>query len=208
MRSNTWLRLSVAALLLASGAAHADSRAATILVPGLPLPGAIFEDVRDGLALGPGRRLVCDSDTDKPRMTQSQVLDSQPSRGPARVRRCAVLAPLAEPSGLWDMGTIPTVAGPARLWLVFVEQGIGGRFRLAQLRFSAGRENWDKTATALAEVLGPGAAAKSRYISWQDSQHETLVFVDEKYPAEFNIVIDDLKLRRLLRSPGSSWSLD
>jgi hypothetical protein len=204
MLASRWLSGAMG-LVLAAGAAEADSRAVTALDPALPLPGATFDEAR-AMALAPGQRMICDTDSDKPALEQPRILEAQPGRGPVRVRRCSVFADTGK--GGWGLSPVVTLAGPARLWLVFVEQGLGGRFRLAQLRLAAGRDHWVRAATALGETLGPGAVGGSRYVSWQDSQHETLMFVDDKYPSEFKIVIDDLRLRRLLRSPGAMPNID
>ncbi|OAN52361.1 hypothetical protein A6A04_01335 [Paramagnetospirillum marisnigri] len=194
----TALTLAGAALALATEA-RADSRAVTTLGTGLPQPGASFEDVR-GMTLADGQRLICDSDPDKPRLEQPKFMDPPSARGPVRIRRCAVFAP--GEGERWRLGHIPSLAGPSRLWLVFVEQGIGGRFRLAQLSLWAKRESWDKVARSLGDSLGAGMAT-DRLLSWQDDQFETTMFMDEKYPDEFAVSVGDIRLRRLMRSPGT-----
>ncbi|CAA7621268.1 hypothetical protein [Magnetospirillum sp. SS-4] len=200
MRAGHWL-IMAAGFALAAGGARADSRAVAILDAGLPLPGSAFEEAR-AMPLAPGQRLICDTDVDKPRLEPARILEPQSGRGSARVRRCSVFAPAAG-GEVWTQAAIATLAGPARLWLVFVEQGAGGRFNLVQVRLSAARDQWDRIAAALGGTLGPGAADGSRYLSWVDSRHETLMFVDGKHPSEFKIVVDDVRLRRLLRSPGA-----
>ena len=143
-------------------------------------------------------------DADKPKLADPRLMEQQTGRDFARIRRCSVFAPGAGDS--WVQGEIPSLAGPARLWLTFVEQGGGGRFRLAQFSLWAKRSGWDKVAGAMAEIQGDSAAdsGSDRFLTWQDDQHETMMFVDEKHPDEFAIAIGDLRLRRLMTSPGTS----
>lgn len=190
---------------LASGDAWADPRAVAALSPSLPLPGSAFDDARE-IKLGPGQRLVCDSDTDKPKLADPGLLEHRSGRGPARIRRCAVFVPGG--NGGWVQGEVPSLAGPARLWLTFVEQGIGGRFRLAQFSLWAKRDGWDKVARSMGDILGASTAGTDRFLTWQDDLHETMMFVDEKYPDEFAIAVGDLRLRRLLKSPGTSSRIE
>ncbi|MDO8607417.1 MAG: hypothetical protein Q7R40_12845 [Phaeospirillum sp.] len=188
--------------LLASGDAWADPRAVAALGLQLPLPGATFDDVRE-IKLADGQRLVCDSDADKPKLVNPSLLELQSARGPTRVRRCSVFQPGG--GDVWVPGMVPSLAGPARLWLTFVEQGIGGRFRLAQFSLWAKRDNgWDKVAKSMEAIMGASTAGTDRFLTWQDDQHETMMFIDEKYPDEFAVAIGDLRLRRLLKSPGTS----
>lgn len=195
------LVLGVVATALA-GEAWADRRLVEAMGPNLPLPGSPYEDARS-LKLADGQRLVCDSDPDKPKFDQPRYMDPPTSRGAVRIRRCAVFAP--GPNDVWHLGEVPSLAGPARLWMVFVEQGTGGRFRLAQLSLWAKRDGWDKVAAALAELKGPSTAGTDRFLSWQDDQFDTTMFVDEKYPDEFAVSVGDVRLRRLMRSPGLNY---
>lgn len=184
--------------VLASGYAWADPRAVAALSLALPLPGATFDDVRQ-IKLEPGQRLVCDSDTDKPRLANPSLLAPQPGR--ARIRRCSVF--MSGGDGGWVPGEIPSLAGPAQLWLTFVEQGTGGHFRLARFSLWARLDGWDKVARSMTEIQGPSTAGTDRFLTWQDDQHETMMFVDAKNPDKFAIAIGDLRLRRLLKSPGT-----
>ncbi len=195
-------RISVIAILafLASGDVWADPRAVAALSTALPQPGAAYDDVRQ-IKLDPGQRLVCDSDSDKPKLANPALMEHQGGRGPTHVRRCSVFAPGGE-SG-WVQGEVPSLAGPARLWLTFVEQGTDGRYRLAQFSLWAKRDGWDKVVKSMTDIHGPCTAGTDRFLTWQDEQHETMMFVDEKNPDEFAIAIGDLRLRRLLKSPGT-----
>jgi hypothetical protein len=200
------IRLALMAVLgtLAGGAepAAANPRAVTALSPALPVPGAAFDDAR-AMELDKNQRLICDTDTDKPAvMIPAKLMDPLPGRGSARVRRCSVFQ--QEPGNIWRQATIPSLAGPARLWLTFVEQGTG-HYRLAQLSLWAKRETWDKVAKTMGDILGPvmGAAEGERFLDWQDEQHDVMMFQDEKNPDEFAIACGDTRLRRLMKSPGS-----
>lgn len=205
MRESKRICMVAALAFLASGDAWADPRAVAALSASLPQPGAAFDDVQ-AIKLAEGQRLVCDSDADKPKLANPALMESQSGRGPARVRRCSVFTPGTNDK--WVPAQIPSLAGPARLWLTFVEQGIGGRFRLAQFSLWAKRDGWDKTAKAMGDILGPSTAGTDRFMTWQDDQHETMMFVDEKNPDEFAIAIGDLRLRRLLKSPGTSSHIE
>ncbi|RAU23048.1 hypothetical protein CU669_04975 [Paramagnetospirillum kuznetsovii] len=180
--------------------AKAESRAVAVLGANLPQPGMSFDDAR-AIRLPNGQKLVCDSDSDKPKLDQPKYMDPPSNRGPVRIRRCAVFAP--GDGDVWHLGQVPSLAGPARLWLVFVEQGIGGRFRLAQFSLWAKQDGWDKAAQALIAAQGPSTAGTDRFLSWQDDQYDTTMFIDEKYPDEFAVAVGDVRLRRLMKSPGS-----
>jgi hypothetical protein len=182
--------------------AKADRRSVDALGQNLPQPGTSFDDVR-AIKLPDGQKLVCDSDAEKPRLDQPKFMDPPSNHGPVRVRRCAVFAPGA--GDVWHLGQVPSVAGPARLWMIFVEQGIGGRFRLAQFSLWAKLDGWDKIATALIGLQGPSTAGTDRFLSWQDDQTETTMFIDEKNPDEFAVSVGDVRLRRLLKSPGTNY---
>ena len=192
--------MAVLAFLI-SADAWADSRAVTALNPSLPQPGTAFEDASK-VKLAQGQRLVCDSDTDKPKLADPALMELQGGRSPVRVRRCSVFAPGSNTAG-WVPGTVPSLAGPARLWMTFVEQGTGGRLRLAQLSLWAKRDGWDKVAKSMADLQGASPAASERFLTWQDDQYETTMFVDEKNSEEFAIAISDIRLRRLLKYPGT-----
>ena len=185
---------------LASADAWADQRAVPALNPSLPQPGSAFEEVSK-IKLDQGQRLVCDSDTDKPKLANPALMEHQGGRSPVRVRRCSVFAPGGDAG--WVQATVPSLAGPARLWLTFVEQGTGGRLRLAQLSLWAKRDGWDKVAKAMTDLQGASLAASDCFLIWQDDQYETTMFADEKNPDEFAIAIGDTRLRRLLKSPGT-----
>jgi hypothetical protein len=186
---------------LASADAWADSRAVTALNPSLPQPGTAFEDASK-MTLAQGQRLICDSDTDKPKLAKPALMEIQGGRGSDRVRRCSVFAPGSDGGG-WVQGMVPSLAGPARLWMTFVEQGGGGRLRLAQLSLWAKRDGWDKVAKSMADIQGASPTASERFLNWQDDQYETTMFADEKNSEEFAIAISDIRLRRLLKYPGT-----
>jgi hypothetical protein len=53
-------------------------------------------------------------------------------------------------------------------------------------------------------MLGEPSTRGHRFLGWQDEQHETLMFVDEKYPDEFAVAVGDIRLRKLMKSPGTA----
>ncbi|ARJ64962.1 hypothetical protein WV31_04400 [Magnetospirillum sp. ME-1] len=199
VRSRFWML--AAAAIAASGPALADQKVVRALGDDLPQPGAVFEDVR-AMKLAPGRRIVCESDTDKPRLANPGLMKAQRSRGADHVRRCAVFAD--DGTGTWSIAGVPTALGEARLWLIFVEQGAQGRYRLAQFSLWGRNAEWDKAAGLLGAMLGEPSARGHQLLGWRDEQHETLMFVDEKYPDEFAVAVGDLRLRKLMRSPGTA----
>lgn len=188
-------------LMLLSDPAAADPRAVRALAEDLPLPGAAYEDVRAMPHPG-GRRMVCESDTDKPRLARPGLMAQQRGRGADHVRRCALF--VDDGTGAWVQAARDTAFGPARLWLIFVEQGASGRYRLAQLSLWAKTSEWDRAARVLGDLLGPPAAKAEGLLTWLDEPHETMMFVDEKYPDEFAVAVGDVRLRRLMKSPGTS----
>lgn len=199
VRSRFWTL--AAAAIAASGPALADQKVVHALGDGLPQPGAVFEDVR-AMKLAPGRRIVCESDTDKPRLANPGLMKTQRSRGADHVRRCAVFAD--DGTDTWSIAGVPTALGDARLWLIFVEQGAQGRYRLAQFSLWGRNSEWDKAAGLLGALLGEPSTRGHRFLGWQDEQHETLMFVDEKYPDEFAVAVGDIRLRKLMKSPGTA----
>lgn len=186
--------------MLLAGPAEADPRAVRALADDLPMPGAFLDEVRS-MAHPGGRRLVCESDTDKPKLANPGLMAQQRGRGADHVRRCALF--VDDGTGTWVQAARDTAFGPARLWLIFVEQGASGRYRLAQLGLWAKTSEWDKAAKLLGDVLGPPAARAEGLYTWMDEQHETLMFVDEKYPDEFAVAVGDIRLRKLMKSPGT-----
>lgn len=206
MAAPRWL--AVVALLVAGSAAVpdralADQRALTVLANGLPSLGASLDEVR-AMPLPEGRRLLCGGDDNMPRLADPTLLEPLTGRASGRIRFCTVVA-LAEGSTTrWSQAEIPSLAGPARLWLVLVEQGGGGRYRLARVSLWAGRDAWDKVVEAVTALLGPPSAGGAQMLGWEDAQHETLMFLDPKDPDSFAIAVADLHLRKLLRSPGAA----
>ncbi|KIL97464.1 hypothetical protein CCC_00525 [Paramagnetospirillum magnetotacticum MS-1] len=188
-------------LIAAWGPAMADPKVVRALGEGLPQPGAQMEDVR-AMKLAPDRRIVCESDVEKPRLANPGLMQAQRSRGADHVRRCAVF--VDDGKGVWSLAGVPTVFGDARLWLIFVEQGSQGRYRLAQFSLWGRNSEWDKAAGLLGSMLGEPATQADRMLGWKDEQHETLMFIDDKYPDEFAIAVGDVRLRKLMRSPGTS----
>ncbi len=201
MKARSWFIAIVAAALLGTGAARADQKVVGALSQDLPQPGALFEDVR-AMKLAPGRRIVCESDADKPRLANPGLMKPQRGRGADHVRRCSVFAD--DGTDNWVQAGVATVFGEARLWLIFVEHGAQGRYRLAQLSLWAKSTDWDKAAGLLGAMLGAPSTKAPRFLGWQDEQHETLVFIDEKYPDEFAIAVGDIRLRKLMKSPGTA----
>ncbi|EME70405.1 hypothetical protein H261_08783 [Paramagnetospirillum caucaseum] len=189
------------AAIVAWGPALADPKVVRALGEDLPQPGALFEDVR-AMKLAPGRRIVCESDTDKPSLANPGQMKPQRSRGADHVRRCSVFADDGGDS--WRQAGVATVFGEARLWLIFIEHGAQGRYRLAQLSLWAKAGEWDKAAGLLGALLGEPSTRASRFLGWQDEQHETLMFIDEKHPDEFAVAIGDIRLRKLMKSPGTA----
>jgi len=183
------------------GQALADQRALSALAPGLPGLGSRLEDVRT-MTLPEGMRLVCDGDEDALKLADPHLLKRQTSRDSARVRLCTIVAP-GSGAG-WELASIPTQAGPARLWLLFVEQGGGGRLRLARASLWVHRDGWDKVAATLTDLLGSSDAGGDSLLIWEDEQHETLMLLDPKNPDEFAVAVADRRLRKLLKSPGFS----
>jgi hypothetical protein len=192
------LILSAVALPQAGGAL-ADQRAISVLAHGLPGLGSRLDEAR-AIPLPEGQRLVCEADEDAPKLADPLLLKRQGGRDSARVRLCTVVTPGPGPG--WEQSSLPTLAGPARVWLLFVEQG-NGRHRLARISLWAGRDGWDRVASALGQVLGPPSTSGDRLLSWEDEQHETLMFLDPKDPKEFAVAVADLRLRKLLKSPGT-----
>ncbi len=185
--------------LAATAEARADLRGITALGADLPMPGGTFDEVK-ALKLESNQRLICDSDADKPKLAEPRLLELRHGRSGLHVRRCTVLAPGA--NGAWELSPVPTLAGPTRLWLLFVEQGGGGRYRLAQISLWAKVDAWNKVAAKLSEALGPAMAFTDSFLNWEDEQSETLMFVDRKRPGEFAVSVGDVRLRKLIRSPG------
>ena len=197
-----FLLFAIAVLaLFGGGPVLADQKVVGALGENLPLPGALFEDVR-AMKLASGYRIVCESDTDKPRLANPGLMQAQRSRGSDHVRRCSVFADDGKDN--WALAGIPTVFGPARLWLIFVEHGAQGRYRLAQFSLWAKVGDWDKAAGLLGAMLGEPSTKAARFLGWQDEQHETLMFIDDKYPDEFAVAVGDVRLRKLMKSPGSA----
>lgn len=188
------------ALLLGLGEARAESGVIRALADDLPQLGTPLDEVRAMPHPG-GRRMVCESDTDKPRLAKPGLMTQQRSRGADHVRRCALF--VDDGTGTWTQATRDTVFGPARLWLIFVEQGSPGRHRLAQLSLWAKTAEWDKAAGLLGALLGEPSTRADRLLGLQDEQHETLMFIDEKFPDEFAVAIGDVRLRKLMKSPGT-----
>ncbi|BAE53019.1 hypothetical protein amb4215 [Paramagnetospirillum magneticum AMB-1] len=201
MTARFWIPAFVAALLLGAGTASADPKVVRALGEDLPQPGAQLEDVRT-MKLAPGRRIVCESDLEKPKLANPGLMQAQRSRGADHVRRCAVFAD--DGNGTWALAGVPTVFGEARLWLIFVEQGSQGRYRLAQFSLWGRNSEWDKAAGLLGAMLGQPGTQAERMLGWKDEQHETLMFIDDKYPDQFAIAVGDVRLRKLMRSPGTS----
>jgi hypothetical protein len=200
IRFRLWC-LALAAACAAWGPAMADPKVVRALGEGLPQPGAQLEDVR-AMKLDPGRKIVCESDMEKPRLANPGLMQAQRSRGADHVRRCAVFAD--DGKGVWSLAGVPTAFGEARLWLIFVEQGSQGRYRLAQFSLWGRNAEWDKAAGLLGAMLGEPTTRAERMLGWKDEQHETLMFIDDKYPDEFAIAVGDIRLRKLMRSPGTS----
>lgn len=187
--------------MLLAGPAEADPRAVRALADGLPMPGTFLDEVRS-MPQPDGRRLICESDADKPKLANPGLMAQQRGRGSDHVRRCALFGD--DGTGTWVQATRDTAFGPARLWLVFVEQGLSGRYRLAQLGLWAKTTEWDKAAKLLGDVLGPPDARAEGLLTWIDDHQETTLFVDEKYPDEFVAAVGDIRLRKLMKSPGTS----
>ncbi len=186
---------------LGAGSALADPKVVGALGADLPQPGALFEDVR-AMKLEPGRRIVCESDTDKPRLANPGMMKAQRSRGADHVRRCSVF--VDDGTDNWGQASVSSAFGPARLWLIFVANGAQGRYRLAQFSLWAKSGDWDKAAGLLGTMLGEPSTKAVHFLGWQDEQHETLMFIDEKYPDEFAVAVGDIRLRKLMKSPGAA----
>ncbi|MBI3446302.1 MAG: hypothetical protein HY055_13335, partial [Magnetospirillum sp.] len=196
MTARFWLWTLTMMACLGIGAAWADQREVRVLGQDLPLPGTSLEDIRV-MKLAKGQRLVCESDTDKPRLARPGLMEQQRGRTADHLRRCSIFADGGDNS--WTQANIATAFGPARLWLIFVEQGANGRYRLAQFSLWSKRDNWDKAAGLLKSILGEPATLAERYLGWQDEQHETQMFIDEKNPDEFAVAIGDQRLRKLMK---------
>lgn len=189
------------ALVLWPGDARAEAGVIRALADDLPQLGVTLDEAR-AMAHPGGRRMVCESDTDKPRLANPGLMTQQRARGADHVRRCALF--VDDGTGTWRQATRDTAFGPARLWLIFVEQGAPGRYRLAQLSLWAKTAEWDKAAGLLGAMLGEPPTRADRLLGWQDEQHETLMFIDEKFPDEFAVAIGDVRLRKLMKSPGAA----
>lgn len=188
-------------MITAWGPAMADPKVVRALGEDMPQPSALFEDVR-AMTLVPGGRLVCESDTDKPPLANPGLMKAQRSRGSDHVRRCSVFTD--DGKGIWQQAQVKTALGGARMWLIFIEHGAQGRYRLAQFSLWANNSEWDKAAGLLGSMLGLPATQAKTFLGWQDEQHETLMFIDEKYPDEFAVAVGDIRLRKLMKSPGTS----
>jgi hypothetical protein len=199
IQSGIWALAVV--MITAWGPAMADPKVIRALGEDLPQPGALFEDVRAGKFLS-GRRMVCDSDADKPRLANPGLMTVQRSRGADHVRRCSIFAD--DGTGAWSQVGVTTAIGEARLWLIFIEHGAQGRYRLAQFSLWANTSSWDKAAGLLGAMLGPPATQAKSFLGWQDEQHETQMFIDERRPDEFAVAVGDLRLRKLMKSPGAA----
>lgn len=202
MSARFWLWFLIAAAPLACGPAWADQREVRVLGQNLPLPGAGLDEVR-AMKLADGQRVVCETDGDKPRLANPRMMEQQRGRGADHLRRCSVFADAGGNS--WVQANIATAFGEARLWLIFVEQGANGRYRLAQFSLWSKQGNWDKAAGLLKSILGEPATLAERFLGWQDEQHDTQMFIDEKNPDEFAVAIGDMRLRKLMKSPGTTF---
>jgi hypothetical protein len=191
-------RLMAAAALaaLVAGGAHAEQQGTQPLVPLLPSPGATLDEVR-AVKWPEGRRLICDADDDKPAIAERSLLDPQAGKA-TRTRRCGMFG--TDDNGAWSQLPVNTVGGPARLWLLFVESGGIGHYRLAQTNLWLKRAAWDKVAAALTANLGAPSGGSNRFLTWTDDQRETLMFLDEKRSEEFAVFVSDQRLHKLLRS--------
>lgn len=207
MPAPRWLAVCVtlAAMVTASPpGVLADQRALTVLASGLPGLGATLDDVR-AMPLPEGQRLICGGDEDSPPLADPTLVQSQTGRAPGRVRFCTVVTTADTNAGSpWDQARIASLAGPARLWLVLVEQGGSGHYRLARVSLWANRTAWDKVAEALKDTLGPATTSGPQLLGWEDGQHETLMFLDPKDQDDFALSVSDLRLRKLLKSPGGA----
>jgi len=208
MTAPRWLAVFVvlvAGMVARPPEALADQRALAVLAPGLPSLGASLEEVR-AMPLGGGQRLICGGDEEVPRLADPTLLKPLTGRASGRIRVCTVIAPGETASARWEQGTVSTLAGPARLWLVLVEQGGSGRYRLARVSLWASRAAWDKVVEVLTSTLGLPSAGGAQMFGWDDGQHETLMFLDPKDPDDLAIAVADLRLRKLMKSPGLAGS--
>ena len=199
MTARPWLPMLTVAAFLGCGDAWADPKEVRALGQNLPLPGTEMDEAR-AMKLAAGQRIVCESDSDKPKLAKPRMMEQQRGRGADHLRRCSVFAEGGADG--WSLANIPTAFGEARLWMIFVEQGAQGRYRLAQFSLWSRKDNWDKAAGLLGATLGEPATQADRFLGWQDDQHETQMFIDEKNPDEFAVAIGDLRLRKLMKSPG------
>lgn len=194
------LKSLIAACLALTGPALADPVGATPLGSGLPRPGASLDDARTH-PLADGQRLVCDSDTDKPRLANPALLRPRKTRDD-HVRLCSVFVAEGE---TWRQAEVGTAFGPARPWLTFVEIGSPGHYRLAQVSLWGRNADWDKAAGQLRDMLGEPTTRADHFLGWQDAQNETMMFNDERHPDEFAVAVADIRLRKLLKSPGAAF---
>jgi hypothetical protein len=154
------------------------------------------------MPLPEGHKLLCDSDSEHPPLADPGLVRAREGLPGGHLKLCTVIA-AAGVKG-WDRVSVPSLAGPAKVWLLFVEQGGNGsgRYRLARVSLWAGVEDWDRVVTALRGALGAPAINEARLVSWEDGRQETLMFVDARGQDGFAVSVTDLRLRRLLKSPG------
>jgi hypothetical protein len=198
-----WAIMAVGLVLGGPAAAEpqgAEPKAITALGAGLPSPGMSLEEAR-ALPLASGQRLVCDSDGDKPRLADATLLRPSKGRG-ERVRLCTILV---ERGDSWQSAEVATAFGTARQWLTFVEFGPSGRYRLAQISLWGRLDDWDRAAALLQDRLGEPSTRAEHFLGWRDAQHEAMMFGDEKHPDEFAVAVADIRLRKLLKSPGAAF---
>jgi hypothetical protein len=191
----------IAGAVLAGGGALAETTPLALLVPGVPPLGASLEEAQ-AMALPEAHRLLCDSDTEHPPLADPALVRAREGLGGTHLKLCTVIAPAG--GHAWDTASMTTLAGPARVWLLFVEQGGNGsgHYRLARVSLWAQNGGWDRVAEALGTALGAPAVGTNRLLSWEDGRQETLMFEDTAARGGFAVSVTDLRLRRLLKSPG------